>query len=594
LPTPAFRVPFRNFRQLRLGLALRMRGVAQYGGAVLGLGSIAVLWIGVLYSLSVERDQALQAATQNTSNLARVFEENTIRSLKAVDQTLLSVRDAYEKDPKGFDATAWARNTQFLNDFTFQLGFIDKNGLLTGSNLSEAGKRVDLSDREHFQFQRDNPGDALFISKPVLGRASGKWSIQMTRKKTAPDGSFDGVVVVSLDPQYLSQFYESVDLGTEGVVMMTGTDGTVRARASMHDTHIGHSLVGARLLNEFARADSGAFEAVSRVDGILRIYAYRGVRGYPLIVVVGIAEAEILAHYYANRLSYIALASVLTVLLLIVTVIIMRHHAGLKDAKEAAETADRAKSEFLATMSHELRTPLNAILGFSEVMADEVFGPIGNERYRGYAQDIQSSGRHLLDIINDVLDLSKAAAGKLQLQESRINAGDVVRSACRLMQPRVGEASLRLKITLPPGDLVIDADERLLKQMLLNLLSNACKFTLPGGRLECAVTVAEDGLAFSVSDTGIGIPAEHLDRVLQPFVQVDSSLSRRREGTGLGLALVKAMAELHGGKLRLESEPGIGTTATVILPLTRLVAAPGEMAATQGEPPKRAATELIG
>jgi signal transduction histidine kinase len=567
-----------------------MRGAAQYGGAILGLGGIAVLWTGVLYSLSVERDQAIRDAMQNASNLARVFEEHTIRSLKAVDQILLTVREAYEKDPKGFDVGAWVRDTQVLNDLTFQIAFIDKSGFLVGSNLSTPGKRIDLSDREHFRVQRDATGDTLFISAPVLGRASDKWSIQVTRKLIARDGSFDGVVVASLDPQYLSRFYDSVDLGSEGVVLLAGTDTIVRARAPTSFAKIGYSLAGARLFTEFAHSSAGAFETVSMTDGALRIYAYRGVRSYPLIVTVGVAEADVLAHYYANRLSYTALASLVTMLLMVVTVIIMRHNAGLKEAKEAAEMADRAKSEFLATMSHELRTPLNAILGFSEVMADEVFGPIGNERYRGYAQDIQSSGRHLLDIINDVLDLSKAAAGKLQLQESRIDAADVVRSACRLIQPRVGEAGLTLQIKLPPRDLVIDADERLLKQMLLNLLSNACKFTLPGGRIECTVTVTQEGLAFSVSDTGIGIPAEHLDRVLQPFVQVDSSLSRRREGTGLGLALVKAMAELHGGRLRLESEPEIGTTATVILPLSRLSEALEKDAAAGAE----RATEFMG
>jgi signal transduction histidine kinase len=254
---------------------------------------------------------------------------------------------------------------------------------------------------------------------------------------------------------------------------------------------------------------------------------------------------------------------------------------AMRAAKDAAELADRAKSEFLATMSHELRTPLNAVLGFSDLMVSEAFGPLGDDRYRGYAQDIHSSGSHLLNIINDVLDLSKAASGKLELVESWIDARDVVDSVCRLIHPRVGEAKLSLTVKMPPGNLMTYADERLLKQMLLNLLSNACKFTPPDGRIECAVSVDAAGMRFAVTDTGVGIPAEHLERVLQAFVQVDSSLTRRHEGTGLGLALVKVMAELHGGSLRLDSEVGRGTTAAVILPLSRVNRASADIASEE-------------
>jgi signal transduction histidine kinase len=251
---------------------------------------------------------------------------------------------------------------------------------------------------------------------------------------------------------------------------------------------------------------------------------------------------------------------------------------AMRAAKEAAELADRAKSEFLANMSHELRTPLNAVLGFSELMVGEAFGPLGNDRYRSYAQDIHSSGSHLLGIINDILDLSKAAAGKLKLVEDRISAHDVVTSVCRLIQPRIDEGKLSLSVDIMPSTLILYVDERLLKQMLLNLLSNACKFTPPGGHIGCSVSCDTAGVAFAVTDTGVGIPAEHLDRVLQPFIQVDSSLIRRHEGTGLGLPLVKAMAELHGGTLRLDSELGTGTTATLILPLNRVESASCDLA----------------
>jgi len=316
------------------------RSLGQAGGAILGLCAIAVLWAGIFHSLSVEREQALQGAAQNTSNLARAFEEHIVRSVKAVDQTLLYVRDAYEKDPTGFDVSAWAKNVQFLTDLTFQISLIDKDGIFEGSNLSSTGERVDLSDREHFRVPRDNPRDELFISKPVLGRVSQKWSIQLARKMIAADGSFDGIVVVSLDPQYLSSFYDSVELGTKGVVALIGTDGVVRARAAAGDTTIGQSMAGTRLLDEFSRSPSGNFEAVSHVDGVPRVYAYRAVRSYPLIVSVGVARSEVIARAERSRQAYFALGGVLTLLLLGATAMILRRDAGLRETREKLRASE--------------------------------------------------------------------------------------------------------------------------------------------------------------------------------------------------------------------------------------------------------------
>ena len=330
--------------------AQRLRSLGQAGGAILGLCAIVVLWGGILHSLSVEREQALRGAAQDTSNLARAFEEHIVRSIKAVDQTLLYVRDSYEKDPAGFDISAWAKNVQFLTDLTFQIAMIDKDGIFQGSNLLASAERVNLSDREHFRVQRDSTRDELFISKPVLGRISQKWSIQMTRKMIAADGSFDGVVVISLDPQYLSKFYDSVELGTNGVVSLTGTDGIVRARAAAGLTNSGQSMIGTRLLDEFARSPSGNFEAVSPIDGIPRVYAYRGVRSYPLLVSVGIARSDVIAGIDKNRHLYLILGAVLTLLLLGVTAMIMRRDAGLRDAREklrASEARYAQKSSLL-------------------------------------------------------------------------------------------------------------------------------------------------------------------------------------------------------------------------------------------------------
>jgi signal transduction histidine kinase len=248
-----------------------------------------------------------------------------------------------------------------------------------------------------------------------------------------------------------------------------------------------------------------------------------------------------------------------------------RREAALYSAKEYAEVASRSKSEFLANISHELRTPLNAIIGFAEIMRDEIFGPVGSQQYRDYLGDILDSGRHLLDVINDILDVAKAEAGKLELDEEEVDVADVIRSAMRLVHERAHKSELTLGTEAPAQLPLLYADERKLKQILLNLLTNAIKFTPPGGRVEITTELDPSGdFVLRVADTGIGIAPEHIATALAPFGQVDGSMTRKYEGTGLGLPLTHAMVELHGGTLSIASRVRQGTTVTVRLPATRL------------------------
>jgi PAS domain S-box-containing protein len=244
---------------------------------------------------------------------------------------------------------------------------------------------------------------------------------------------------------------------------------------------------------------------------------------------------------------------------------------ALRDAKEEAEQANRAKSEFLANMSHELRTPLNAIIGFSEMIDQGVYGPVGSPKYVEYAQDTHASGQHLLELINEILDQSKIEAGKLELQEQMVDVGKIVDTCLGIVMDRAERGGVaverRLHEPLPP----LFADSRKIKQILLNLLSNAVKFCPSGGRVIVEVGAEPGtGLVMRVSDNGVGMSAREIDIALSLFGQVDGSLNRKYEGTGLGLPLSKALAELHGGELELESTPGIGTTATVRFPLERV------------------------
>jgi two-component system cell cycle sensor histidine kinase PleC len=259
------------------------------------------------------------------------------------------------------------------------------------------------------------------------------------------------------------------------------------------------------------------------------------------------AETSLLALYQQRKVSDLA------------------HHAMLE-----AEAANRAKSEFLTNVSHELRTPLNAIIGFSEVMSQGMLGPIDNQKYLEYATDISNSGHHLLALINDILDLAKIEAGKLELREELIDVKNAVNSCFAIMKERAAVAEVQMKATVPEGLPQLLVDELKIKQIIINMLSNAVKFTPRGGHIRVAAGIEEGELVVRIADTGIGIAPDDIQKALDPFTQIDSSMARRYEGTGLGLPLAKRLIELHGGTLGIESALGAGTCVTLTFPGRRL------------------------
>jgi signal transduction histidine kinase len=253
---------------------------------------------------------------------------------------------------------------------------------------------------------------------------------------------------------------------------------------------------------------------------------------------------------------------------------LIRQADDLKKLAQKAEAANRAKSTFLANMSHELRTPLSAIIGFSEMMQREALGPVGSARYRAYADDINQSGMHLLELVNDLLDLSKIEAGKMELSEDLVDVGRLIADCVVLVRDAAARAEIELAIPAESACPVVYADERRLKQILINLLSNAIKFTGSGGHVGVETAVAASGgLEISVRDTGVGIRPEDIDKVFEPFCQLPGTVESHQFGTGLGLPLSRKLAELHGGRLEIESAEGRGTTVMLRLSAERVRAA---------------------
>jgi two-component system cell cycle sensor histidine kinase PleC len=339
--------------------------------------------------------------------------------------------------------------------------------------------------------------------------------------------------------------------------MVIWPDGALMAQALLFVTIAATTAIDMVAMASFMAAAIGSLAAV--LLGLFAALAWHGALA-PVTVATIFIYAAVLAigAYYINRLLLDGL----------------RLRFDLAAATAAAQAASKAKSEFIANMSHELRTPLNAIIGFSEVMKDAVFGKDAPPRYVGYACDIHKSGTHLLEIINDILDLCKIEAGRVELKEERVDLGDVIRSSLTLVADRAEQSGVALDAHVPAPAPVIRGDGRAIKQALLNLLSNAVKFTPIGGSVLVDIRREEHGaLVVVVQDTGIGMSPADIPKAMEAFGQLENVHTRKRAGTGLGLPIARSLVEMHGGQLRLVSELGAGTSAEIALPARRVIAA---------------------
>jgi signal transduction histidine kinase len=367
-------------------------------------------------------------------------------------------------------------------------------------------------------------------------------------------------------------------------------DGTMLVRQPYDEASIGKNFAATPLFREWLPwASSGVFRAFEEIDQVWRIIAYQRVDRLPLIVDVALSEPEALTDWRRTTLWQMSVGLVILMAAAATAYALhrqlqgrMRAHAQLSDtvralerARMAAEEASRVKSQFMANMSHELRTPLNAVIGYSEMLIEDVENGRTKEQHATDLHHIKNAGQHLLGLITDVLDISEIEVGQFKLEEDRVDLAKVVGDCHHAALERAKAAGLDLLVETATDLPTLFADERRLRQIVLNLLTNAVKFTPRGGRIALAVSSTAAGdIALVVRDTGIGMKPEEIPAALETFRQLDAGLTRRYEGTGLGLPLARTLVELHGGTLTIASALGEGTTVTVTLPRERVMHEP--------------------
>lgn len=669
-------------------------------------GSLVLLaWLHIALLVNDSRKREFDAATRDLDNLTRVSQEHADRTLRSADQVIRFVQQRYLELGDKLDLTALTVQGVIDAENFNQVGIIDAHGIYALANRPVTGK-LDLSDREHFKVHIAADTGKLFVSQPVLGRATSKWSIQLTRRITRPNGDFAGVVVISMDPLYFTGFYSDLKLGAQGMAALYGIDGIARARRVGDKVDFGANATASRMFVRTAAGDNvGSYVDKSVVDGVERLLYFRKVPHYPLVVLAGQDIDEVFRNHRDTRNALIVQGAMVSALILALALALTRHVRQMRRDLEAVRVArqqlsertdqldtifslspegfvtfdrgghvnyanpafaqmtgidaadiqgldetaftrrlasrceadsqfpgfarltleeclkghsgrvaivirgqtgrvlqlglrnsasmalsrilyfrditqqtelDQIKSEFLSTAAHELRTPMASILGFSEVLLKTQVDESTSGEFLGI---IYEQSNNMARILDELLDLARMEArrGK-DFKLARIDLGALIADVVRSYKYPPGRPTA--DVDLPASSLTVTADAGKLRQALLNVLSNAYKYSPDGGPvLVSANSVEHQGCLMAcikIADMGLGMTEEQVRHVCERFYRADKS--GKLPGSGLGMSIVKEIVELHGGTLSIASVLGQGSTISLFVPLDRLTVPPAGLA----------------
>ncbi len=535
----------------------------------LALFAVTAMWAGLYFAVTSDYRNTGRQAEVNLSNLARAFAEHTSKTIEGADQAVRFVRAEYLQDGPRFNLGDYQRTRDIIGDDYHLLSVIGADGFVVTS--SQPFTRVDLREREHFKVHAEGGADHLFLSKPVLGKVSGKWSIQVTRRIDDTLGRFAGVVVVSMPPSYFTRFYRDVDLGPSGLSALIGRDGVVRARATTTGADQGQDIRHGDLFMAMREHRHGVAQVRSTIDGVERLYAFRTLERYDLYVATAMGVAEVYQEPRQRAWLWSVSALCVTLVIGLFTVHAVRRARRQRRlmqelivSQEKADSANRLKSNFLASVSHELRTPLNGILGYAELVRDTS----SDDEAREFGGIIHSSAEHLHQLVNTILDLAKIESGHLATSIAPANLPLLLDDVKLLHAVHAQQRGLTLQLDLAADcPTTIDTDRTRLLQVLTNVVNNAIKFTEHGG-ITLSARAWGSGVEVTVVDTGIGIAADRIGELFTRFQAVSSNWGIAGQGAGLGLPLAKELIERLGGVMSLRSELGRGTRVTIRLPLS--------------------------
>ncbi len=542
--------------------------------SIMGMLMIAVVWIVVFLQIEIDERNYMNNARLHLMNVARSFKEHSENTIRNADETLRVIKYHYETN--GNDDfpllnnyfSKGVINTEFFN----QAGIIDADGQYIFSNLVNH-QVIDLSDREHFVVHKEHYSYPIFLSKVVFGRASKKWSVQLTRRMEKPDGSFNGVAVVSFDPTYFINFHRKIELGNNGFTSLLDLNGVVRTLRAGRFSTIEGLKEPLPLPSSVHTEANGSFVSDQLYDGENRIYAFERLSNQPLLVLAGMEIKEVLAEHQEHRKVYlmfaIGLSTVITMFAIGALFTIRRssrQSAALIQRTHEASTAYRHKTEFLAAISDELATPLKDIMGRAAYISHSA----GESDAGLSARVILDDGRHLLTLINSLIELTKVETGRISLIPMQFDLFQAVQEVIGSQADRIESRRIDLDLDLdadPP--LLVNMDPQCLKQILINLINNAIEHNKESHAIKIRVTLLASTQQVRIAVICLGTDARPADQVelLQNSVPNENLAVRKYQQSNLELALCKGLVELMGGEIDLRSASNAGSTIFFTLPI---------------------------